>query len=90
MARSIELIWPELGERIEFSHRVTALDVPVHLFMGDHDRITDLARVEPWFDALRAPSKRLEVVEGVGHLGLSEAPVRFVAFMGGVRSAVGA
>ena len=88
MSRSMELIWTELGQRIEFSRDVNALDVPVHLFAGDRDRITDLAQVQPWFDALRAPSKRLEVVEGVGHLSLFEAPTRFVEFMGGVRASV--
>ena len=89
MARSMDLVWTELGERIEFSHQVTQLGVPVHLFAGDRDRITDLAQVTPWFDALQAPSKRLEVVEGVGHLGLFEAPGRFIEFMGEVRDAVG-
>jgi pimeloyl-ACP methyl ester carboxylesterase len=88
LARSMDLIWPELGRRIEFSRDVTSLDVPVHLFAGDRDRITDLAQVQPWFDALRAPSKRIEVVEGVGHLGLFEAPDRFIAFMAGVRTTV--
>ena len=88
MSRSMELIWAELGQRIEFSRDVNALDVPVHLFAGDRDRITDLAQVQPWFDALQAPSKRLEVVEGVGHLNLFEAPTRFIEFMGGVRASV--
>ncbi len=88
MSRSMDLIWAELGERIEFSRDVTGLDVPVHLFAGDRDRITDLAQVQPWFDALEAPSKRLEVVEGVGHLNLFEAPDRFLGFMDGVRAAV--
>jgi pimeloyl-ACP methyl ester carboxylesterase len=88
MSRSMELIWTELGQRIEFSRDVDALDVPVFLFAGDCDRITDLAQVQPWFDALQAPSKHLEVVEGVGHLNLFEAPTRFVEFMGGVRASV--
>jgi pimeloyl-ACP methyl ester carboxylesterase len=88
MARSMDLMWPELGERIEFSSQVTALDVPVHLFAGDRDRITGLAQVRPWFDALAAPSKRLEVVEGVGHLGLFEAPARFAAFLDAVRNTI--
>jgi pimeloyl-ACP methyl ester carboxylesterase len=85
MARSMDLIWSELGERIEFSRDVIALDVPVHLFSGDRDRITGLDQIRPWLDALQAPSKRLEVVEGVGHLGLFEAPDRFIQFVSGVR-----
>ena len=88
MARSMDLIWSELGERIEFSRDVTALDVPVHVFAGDRDRITDLAQVQPWLAALHAPTKQLEVVEGVGHLGLFEAPARFIEFMGGVRASL--
>jgi pimeloyl-ACP methyl ester carboxylesterase len=85
MSRSMDLIWTELGERIDFSRDVTALDVPVHLFAGDRDRITDLAQIQAWHDTLRAPSKRLEVVEGVGHLGLFEAPARFMEFLAEVR-----
>jgi pimeloyl-ACP methyl ester carboxylesterase len=88
MSRSMDLIWTELGERIEFSRDVTSLDVPVHLFNGDLDRITGLDQVRPWFEALRSPTKRLEVVEGVGHLGLFEAPDRFTGFMAEVRNAL--
>ena len=88
MARSMDLIWPELGERIDFARDVARLDVPVHLFAGDRDRITDLAQIEDWYEALRAPSKRLEVVSGAGHLNLYEAPARFIAFMDGVRDTI--
>jgi pimeloyl-ACP methyl ester carboxylesterase len=88
MARSMDLVWPELVRRIDFARDATSLAVPVHLFAGDRDRITDLAQVQPWFDALQAPSKRLEVVEGVGHLALFEAADRFLVFMAGVRSTV--
>jgi pimeloyl-ACP methyl ester carboxylesterase len=88
MRRSMDLVWPELGRRIRFSRDVTSLDVPVHLFAGDRDRITSLDQVRPWYDVLQAPSKRLEVVEGVGHLNLFEAPDRFVSFLAEVRSAV--
>jgi pimeloyl-ACP methyl ester carboxylesterase len=89
MSRSMELIWPELGEQVVFSRDVHSLAVPVHLFAGDRDRITGLDQVRPWFDRLDAPLKRLEVVEGVGHLNLFEAPDRFVTFVDGVRAAVG-
>lgn len=83
MALSMDLMWDALAREVVFSRDVTELCLPVHLFAGDRDRITGLDQLRPWFEALRAPSKRLEVVEGVGHLGLFEAPDRFVAFMDG-------
>lgn len=81
MARSMDIIWPELGERIDFLRDITSVDVPVYIFAGELDRITDLAQIQGWFNALKAPHKRLEVVEGVGHLNLFEAPERFSAFL---------
>jgi pimeloyl-ACP methyl ester carboxylesterase len=85
MARSMDLLWDALGEEIVFSRDVITLGVPVHVFAGDRDRITSLDQLRPWFERLEAPSKRLEVVEGVGHLNLFEAPDRFVSFVGAVR-----
>jgi hypothetical protein len=41
-------------------------------------RITDLAQVRTRHDALSAPSKRLDVVEGVASLNLFEALGRFI------------
>jgi pimeloyl-ACP methyl ester carboxylesterase len=88
MARSMDLLWPELGERIVFSSDVHSLAVPVHIFAGDRDRITTLDQLRPWYERLDAPVKRLEVVEGVGHLSLFEAPERFVAFLDEVLASV--
>jgi pimeloyl-ACP methyl ester carboxylesterase len=85
MRRSMDLVWPELGRCVRFSRDVTRLPVPVYLFAGDRDRITGLDQVRPWFDRLEAPTKRLEVVAGVGHLNLFEAPARFVALLSDVR-----
>jgi pimeloyl-ACP methyl ester carboxylesterase len=84
MRRSMDLIWPELAERVHFSRDVNRLDVPVHLFGGDRDRITGLDQVGPWLDQLTAPTKELAVIEGAGHLSLYEAPDRFVAFVNSV------
>jgi pimeloyl-ACP methyl ester carboxylesterase len=84
MTRSMELIWPELGETVVFSRDVNRLDMPVHVFAGDVDRITGLDQVRPWLERLDAPVKRLEVVEGAGHLCLYEAPERFISFVNGV------
>ena len=88
MARSMDLVWPELCARVHFSRDVPSLTVPVHLFAGDRDRITTLDQIQPWYERLEAPAKRLEVVAGVGHLNLFEAPDRFTAFMAGVRETV--
>ncbi len=88
LRRSMDAIWPELGSRIDFARDVTALGIPVHLFAGSVDRITSLEQVRSWFDALDAPVKRLELVEGVGHLNLFEAPGRFVELMTDVRESL--
>jgi pimeloyl-ACP methyl ester carboxylesterase len=88
MARSMELVWPQLASTVDFARDVGALDVPVHLVAGSTDRITGLDQVRPWFDALQAPSKRLVVLDGVGHLSLYEAPDRFVAVLDEVREAL--
>ncbi|HEY3447630.1 MAG TPA: alpha/beta hydrolase [Myxococcales bacterium] len=85
MARSMELIWPELGRRIDFARDVPRLDVPVFVFAGRTDHITDLAQIEGWFAALQAPAKRLEIVDQAGHLNLFEAPERFRAFLESTR-----
>jgi len=87
MARSMELVWPELGRRIGFARDVPRLEVPVYLFAGREDRITDLAQVEGWFAALQAPEKKLEIVDRAGHLNLFEAPKRFVALLDSTRRA---
>jgi pimeloyl-ACP methyl ester carboxylesterase len=81
LARSMDLLWPELGEGIDFLRNVKSMAVPVHLFAGAQDRITDLDQIERWYRDLSAPAKTLEIVEGVGHLNLFEAPERFIEYM---------
>ena len=88
MNRSMDLLWPHLCQEVDFSREALALDVPVHLFAGGQDRITDLAQIEEWFTALQAPSKRLEVVDGAGHLNLYEKPDGFITFMDQVRASL--
>jgi len=85
MARSMDLVWPELGQRIDFARDIGRLEVPMHVFQGDADHITDLAQVQAWIEALDAPTKRLEVVPGAGHLAPFERPERFVGFLEDVR-----
>ncbi len=86
MARSMDLVWPQLASSVDFARDACTLDVPVHLVAGSTDRITGLDQVQPWFDALQAPAKSLVVLEGVGHLSLYEAPDRFVAALDEVRT----
>jgi pimeloyl-ACP methyl ester carboxylesterase len=88
LRRSMDIIWPELGSRIDFARDVTGLGTPVYLFAGTADRITSLEQIRTWFDALDAPVKRLEVVDGVGHLNLFETPRRFVELMTEVRESL--
>jgi pimeloyl-ACP methyl ester carboxylesterase len=85
MAHSMDIIWPELGERIDFLRDLISVDVPVYIFAGERDRITDLAQTRRWFYALKAPHKRLEVVESAGHLNLFEAPERFAGFLSAIK-----
>lgn len=86
MARSMDLLWPELGRRVDFLQNVRKLEVPVHVFQGDADRITDPAQVKDWLETLEAPSKRLEIVPGAAHLAPFEQPQRFERFLEIVRA----
>jgi proline iminopeptidase len=88
MDRSMGLMWPHLCEEVDFRREVVALQVPVFLFAGRQDRITDLAQIQEWFDALESPSKRLKVIDDAGHLNLYEQPDRFIAFMDAVRASL--
>ena len=88
MDRSMDLIWPHLCEEVDFTREEMALHVPVHLFAGRQDRITNLAQIEEWFAALETPAKRLEVVDGAGHLNLYEKPARLITFMDEVRASL--
>jgi pimeloyl-ACP methyl ester carboxylesterase len=86
MDASMALLWPQLCDTVDFRRDLTTVAVPVHLFAGQQDRITDLAQIQEWFDLLECPAKRLEIVEGAAHLNLYEQPARFVAFMEQVRA----
>ncbi len=85
MRRSLELLWPELARTTNFALDATRFDVPVHLFAGRHDHITDVEQIEAWHAALEAPSKRLQIVEA-GHLCQFEEPARFREFLAPLRA----
>jgi len=86
MRRSLKCLWSDLGRRVDLVRDVRRLDVPVVLYAGRCDRITDLSLIELWHATLEAPEKRLEVVEEAGHLAPFEAPERFMACLETVRS----
>ena len=69
----------ELCDTMDFRGDLTTLAVPVHLFAGQQDRITDLAQIQEWFGLLECPAKRLEIVEDAVHLNLYEQLARSVA-----------
>jgi pimeloyl-ACP methyl ester carboxylesterase len=79
MRRSMECLWSDLSRRIDLVHDAARLDVPVFLFAGRLDRITDLSLIELWYATVEAPKKRLDVVELAGHLAPFEAPEPFMA-----------
>jgi pimeloyl-ACP methyl ester carboxylesterase len=60
--------------------------VPVHLFAGRRDRITDLSLIERWHATVEAPQKRLEIVDLAGHFAPFEVPERFMACIEAVRA----
>ena len=87
MRRSMELLWSELGREIDLVRTAPSLSLPVQLFHGRSDHITPLELVERWYKRLAAPSKRLEVVDGAGHLVPFETPDRFIDFLEPLRDA---
>jgi pimeloyl-ACP methyl ester carboxylesterase len=86
MRHSMECLWSDLSRRIDLVRDATRLDVPVHLFAGRRDRITDLSLIELWYATVDAPRKQLEVVDHAGHLAPFEAPERFMACIEAVRA----
>lgn len=62
--------------RDDLSTRLTEFELPVHFFVGHHDRTAhpDLSRA--WFDAIEAPVKGFHVFENSAHSPLFEEPGR--------------
>jgi pimeloyl-ACP methyl ester carboxylesterase len=87
MRRSLKCLWADLGRRVDLVRDVRTLDVPVVLYAGRRDHITDLSLIELWHATVEAPEKRLEVVDDAGHLAPFEAPDRFTACLERVRVA---
>jgi proline iminopeptidase len=69
-------LYPRI-QHVDFRRDARELDVPVYLVQGRHEARGRAEPAREWFDALRAPSKRLLVFETSGHRPLWEQPDRF-------------
>ncbi|MDL4813588.1 alpha/beta fold hydrolase [Actinomadura opuntiae] len=69
------LAWPLHGITEDIAAAAAAIDVPVHILAGEHDRVDPPASLEA--DLLPVvPGARMTVIEGTGHLSPLEAPAR--------------
>jgi len=65
-----EKIWMPLYRElysIDLENSVSALDYPVFFIVGDEDYTTYFKFTEEYFNQLKAPSKKLFLIENVGH-----------------------
>ncbi|MFB4300120.1 alpha/beta fold hydrolase [Actinomadura sp. NTSP31] len=67
------LAWPRHGVTEDITAAAGAIEVPVHVLAGRHDRVDPPASLEA--DLLPViPGARMTVIEGTGHLSPLEAP----------------
>ncbi|WP_244132043.1 alpha/beta fold hydrolase [Burkholderia plantarii] len=73
--------WPNAAMREDLAAEVAAIDVPVCVIAGEHDRVDPVDTLRrallPWI-----PGARLQVLPGVGHLSPLEAPREVAAAIG--------
>ena len=77
---SIESMWPEVS-RLNLIEAVPALEVPVVFMLGRGDPWIPAETSVAYFDALRAPSKKLVWFDESGHEPFVDEPSKFVAAM---------
>jgi pimeloyl-ACP methyl ester carboxylesterase len=77
---SMENMWPEVS-RLNLIESVPALEVPVVCMLGRRDPWIPAETSVAYFDALRAPSKRLVWFDASGHEPFVDEPSKFVASM---------
>jgi pimeloyl-ACP methyl ester carboxylesterase len=83
---SMQLLWPQLLE-VDLFEQVPELQVPVFFMEGRHDWEVPSVLSARYFEALRAPSKRLIWFESSAHLPSAEELDRFTQVMrDGVRA----
>lgn len=85
---SYEILQPQLSA-IDLRREVTALEVPVHLALGRHDRNTIPELAESWLHRLTAPRKELVWFDRSGHAPLFEEPEKFEEFLWSAASEAG-
>ncbi len=74
--RFSECLWPEIS-KLNLVEGVPVLRVPVFFFLGRHDHVIDAQVSAQYFQALRAPSKRLVWFDASAHEPAAEEPDRF-------------
>ena len=75
---TLKRLWP-MAEKFDAVKQVPKLDVPLLVLHGRHDHCTDHKLVEPYFNVLEAPSKRLVWFEDSAHSPMAEEPVKFAS-----------
>lgn len=77
---NMERLWPEFC-RVDLAREIPAVDAPVFLVAGEHDRLTSPELARAYLDALAAPRKELVLFPGSGHVACFEEPRRFLEVM---------
>jgi pimeloyl-ACP methyl ester carboxylesterase len=67
--------------RDDLSARLTAFQVPIHMFVGMHDLTANPALSRAYFDMIEAPEKGFHVFENSAHSPLFEEPERAVPIL---------
>ncbi|MEU8228457.1 alpha/beta hydrolase [Actinoplanes sp. NPDC048967] len=81
-------LYPRM-QSVDLRRDVPQLEVPVHFVQGAHEMRGLAALFTPWYEALRAPGKRLTVVPSGGHRAFLEQPRRFAEVMDEVLAQAG-
>jgi pimeloyl-ACP methyl ester carboxylesterase len=77
---SLDAMWDEVS-RLDLMQLVPALEMPVFFFLGRHDHWVPSETSVAYFNALRAPSKKLVWFEKSGHEPFVDEPDKFNASM---------
>ena len=78
---SLDAMWAETS-RLNLLDLVPALDMPVFFYLGRNDHwVPPEAAGVPYFEALKAPSKKLVWFEESGHEPFADEPTKFNAAM---------
>jgi pimeloyl-ACP methyl ester carboxylesterase len=81
-------LYPTMQE-VDLRRDVPQVEVPVYFFQGAHEMRGLAVLFTPWYEALRAPVKRLTVVPTGGHRAMFEQPGRFAAVLDEVLAQAG-